>query len=96
MAVTKTVAGVSVPAGSFLVIEDANSPSTWHLQVKDENGKPSHGLMGAAWAALHGGYRGNRYEGPQKEAAIAKLKKMYAGENMMNPDEQMNSNIRGK
>jgi hypothetical protein len=31
--------------------------------------------MGAAWAALHGGYRGNKYEGPDRSAAIAKLKK---------------------
>jgi len=29
--------------------------------------------MGAAWAALHGGYRGNKYEGADKDKAIAHL-----------------------
>jgi hypothetical protein len=41
--------------------------------------------MGAAWAALHGGYRGNKYEGPGKEAAIAKLKALYKSEGMELP-----------
>lgn len=91
----KTVAGVSVPAKSFLVVEDPKSPSTWHLQVMDENGKPDHRLMGAAWAALHGGYRGNKYEGPRKAAAIAKLMKMYASEKMPTPGAaQANNAIR--
>lgn len=50
-----------------------------------KNGKPDHRLMGAAWAALHEGYRGNKYEGKGKSEAIAKLKKMYASENMATP-----------
>ena len=70
--------------GDYLVVEDREKPSTWHLQVK-VNGKPDHRLMGAAWAALHGGYRGNRYEGPDKQAAIDKLKKLYAAEGMETP-----------
>lgn len=67
----------SYPASSYLVVEDAGQVSTWHLRVLDENGKPDRRQMGAAWAALHGGYRGNKYEGPQKQSAIDKLKKLY-------------------
>jgi len=36
-------------------------PEGKHLPYTDESGKPDHNLMGAAWAALHGGYRGNKY-----------------------------------
>ncbi len=56
-----------------------------HLPYTDEDGKPSHRLMGAAWAALHGGYRGNKYSGPGKDKAIERLKQIYAGENMDTP-----------
>jgi hypothetical protein len=44
--------------------------------------------MGAAWAALHGGYRGNKYEGPDKGAALDKLKKLYEAEDMPLPTEK--------
>ncbi|MDE2102212.1 MAG: hypothetical protein KGL39_33510 [Patescibacteria group bacterium] len=57
---------------------------TKHLPTR-KNGKPDHRLMGAAWAALHGGYRGNKYEGPGKEEAIAKLKRLYHSEGMECP-----------
>jgi hypothetical protein len=79
----KTVGGEKYPASDFLVVEDPQSPSTWHLQVK-KHGKPDHGLMGAAKAALTsaGGHRGNRYQGPNRQAAISKLKKLYESENM--------------
>ena len=52
------------------------------------NGKPNHRLMGAAWAALHGGYRGNKYEGPNKETAIGKLKRLYRRESLTPPSEK--------
>lgn len=55
-----------------------------HLPTSS-NGKPNHRLMGAAWAALHGGYRGNKYEGPDKSSAIAKLKRLYHREGMKPP-----------
>jgi len=74
------------PADHYLVVEDPESPSTWHLRVRDVNGEPDHRLMGAAWAALHGGYRGNVYEGPGKEEAIRKLRAMYSAEEMDTPD----------
>jgi hypothetical protein len=71
--------------GDYLIVEDREKPTTWHLQVK-RNGTPDHGLMGGAWAALHGGYRGNKYEGPQKGEALAKLKKMYDAEKIDQPE----------
>jgi len=68
----------------YLVVEDEEKPTTWHLQVM-KNGKVDHGLMGAAWAALHEGYRGNKYEGPKKGAAIKKLTALYESEDMTVP-----------
>lgn len=78
-----------LPASSYLVIEDPEKVTTWHLPVKDASGKPDHNLMGAAWAALTapGGHRGNKYEGPNKQEAIGKLRKLYASENMAVPGE---------
>ncbi len=80
---SKTVDGKDYPASDFLVVEDAEKPSTWHLQVK-ENGKPNHTLMGGAYAALEspGGHRGKKYEGPNKSEAVKKLKALYASEKM--------------
>jgi hypothetical protein len=72
-------------AARYLVTED---DGTTHLPVTSEDGKPDHNLMGAAWAALHDGYRGNKYEGPDKDAAIAKLKRLYESEGMKTPDEK--------
>lgn len=72
----------------YLVVEDPEKSSTWHLPVRDENGKVNHRLMGAAWAALTVGYRGNKYQGPDKARAMAKLKKLYASEAMAPPGEK--------
>src|SRR5215813_951732 len=63
-------------------------PEGKHLPYTDENGKPDHRLMGAAWAALHGGYRGNKYEGPDKDKAIAKLRGVYKSEGMTPPGDE--------
>ena len=62
----------------FLVTD---KDGTGHLPVDDA----TH--MGAAWAALHGGYRGNKYEGPDKSKAVAKLKAMYKAKGMDTPAE---------
>jgi hypothetical protein len=88
MAVTKSEADGQHPPSHYLVVEDSERPSTWHLRVRDADGSVNHNLMGAAWAALHGGYRGNKYEGPGKEAALAKLKALYRAEGMELPDAQ--------
>lgn len=78
--------------GDYLVVEDPQKPSTWHLQVRT-NGKPDHHLMGAAWAALHGGYRGNTYQGPNKTEAISKLRALYRSEKMPVPGEKADSSF---
>jgi len=79
----KTIGGVRYPASDFLVVEEPQAASTWHLQVK-KNGKPDHQLMGAAHAALLSpqGFRGKKYAGPNKRQAIAALKRLYAEEEM--------------
>ena len=87
-AVTKAETDGDHPASHYLVVEDPKKPTTWHLRVKDVNGKLDHGLMGAAWAACHGGYRDNKYEGPNKREAIARLKKLYEREGMELPSEK--------
>lgn len=67
------------PASHYLIVEDPEKPTTWHLRVMGLDGKPDTGLMGAAHAALlsPSGYRGNKYEGPNKQKAISKLKALY-------------------
>lgn len=62
----------------FLVTDKDGSG---HLPVDDAR------HMGAAWAALHGGYRGNKYSGPDKAKAIAKLKALYKSRGMDTPKE---------
>ena len=70
--------------GGYLVTE---ADGTKHLPTR-KNGKVDHGLMGGAWAALHGGYRGNKYDGPGKQAAISKLKALYKSQGLKTPDEK--------
>jgi len=72
------MAGMAV---KYLVSENGQD----HLPYTGEDGKPDHRLMGAAWAALHGGYRGNKYQGPNKAAAISRLTAIYKSENMDTP-----------
>ena len=67
----------------YLVVDEDGKG---HLPVRDSaDGPLNHHLMGAAWAALHGGYRGNKYEGPGKQVAIEKLKALYHSEGMELP-----------
>ena len=70
----------------YLIVDELGKG---HLPVRDTpEGPLNHHLMGAAWAALHGGYRGNRYEGSGKAVAIARLKALYQAEGMELPDGQ--------
>lgn len=87
MSATKSEQDGDHPCGHYLVAEDESSPSTWHLRVRNKSGDPDHTLMGAAWAALHGGYRGNKYQGPNRDAALSKLKALYKSEKMDTPSE---------
>ena len=90
--------GAKAEQGGYLVSgEDGD-----HLPTR-KGGKLDHGLMGNAWAALHSGFRGNKYEGPNKAQAIAKLKKLYESEGMDTPgtkdiddDSKVGKRIQGK
>lgn len=70
--------------GGYLVVEE---DGTKHLPTK-KSGKYDRGLCGTAWAALHGGYRGQKYQGPNKSEAIAKLKRIYKAMKWDLPTEQ--------
>lgn len=70
----------------YLIVEDPEKITTWHLPVKT-NAKPDRKLMGAAWAALTGGYRGRKYAGPGKAEALTKLRAMYHSMDLETPDE---------
>ena len=57
-----------------------------HMPVRDAPEGPLNlDLMDVAWAVLHGGYRGVRYEGPGKLAAVKKLKALYRAAGMDEP-----------
>lgn len=58
--------------GGYLVTENGKG----HLPV-ERDGKFDPHLAGAAKAALTVGYRGNKYQGPGKEQALSKLKRLY-------------------
>lgn len=77
----KTEGGKEFPSSDYLVVEDSEKPSTWHLRItKEPGGEPDRSMMGAAAAALTSpsGHRGNRYEGPGKDTAIRKLRALYS------------------
>ena len=60
-----------------------------HMPVRDTaDGPLNHDLMSVAWAVLHGGYRGIRYEGLGKIAAVKKLRTLYRVEGMDEPNAQ--------
>ena len=75
------------PASHYLAVGDSSKPSTWHLPVKDSSGKISTRHLGAAHAALTKGFRGNKYGGPGKEKALAKLHSLYRQAGMEWPGE---------
>src|SRR5579883_55219 len=82
----KTEDGIEYSGGDYLVIEKADEPSTWHLRVKNADGKYDKQLAGAAHAALTVGYRGNKYDGPDKDKALTKLKSIYKEQGWDWPD----------
>lgn len=85
-ALTKKVAGHNLKSSDFLVVEDPEKTTTWHLPVK-VNGKADRKLAAAAWAALFsaGGHRGKQYAGPNKAEAKRKLKALYKAEGWEQP-----------
>lgn len=95
---TKSEGDGDHPASHYLVVEDPQKPTTWHLRVKDKAGKIDTRLLGAAHAALTKGYRGNKYEGPQSGKAMAKLRNLYKSAGLDWPEEEksMATTQRGK
>lgn len=73
---SKTEPSGKHPSSAYLVVGDPNKSSTWHLRVRDRNGKINRRLLGAAWAALTSNFRGQPYKGPGKRQALVKLRKL--------------------
>ena len=74
--------------GDFLVIEkDADGEVTGRRLpiTRVPGGKPNRNMSGAAWAALHKGYRGRKYAGPNKQKAITKLQNIYKANEWLLP-----------
>lgn len=77
-AITKTEDGVQYPARAYLVVEDPQRPSTWHLRVRSWQGgklENDHQLMGAVGTTLTS--PGGQYQGPQKAEATMVLRRLY-------------------
>lgn len=85
--VTKKEPDGEHPASHYLAVGDSSKPSTWHLPVKDSSGKISPRHLGAAHAALTKGFRGNKYGGPGKGKALAKLRGLYKQAGMKWPED---------
>lgn len=67
--------------GDFLVVENPELKTSWHLPItKTPGGEPERGMCAAAHAALFAtrGFRGKKYEGPKKEEAKKRLKSIYS------------------
>jgi len=79
----KTVDGKKRPASDFLVVGSKNDPDTWSLPAK-VNGKIDLQLLREAWVTL----RGNKYDGPDEQKAIDKLKALYKRADMPLPTEE--------
>jgi len=75
-AMTKKESWGNEPMGSYLVHEDPEHPTTWHLPVK-KHGKPDRGLATAAYQALFSDHRGNAYGGSSAGEAKKKLRSFY-------------------
>ena len=75
----KTKMDEEADSGYLVIDKDGKG----HLPVM-KNGKLDHRLMGAAHAALLSpkGFRGKKYQGPDKTKAISKLKSLYKKEKM--------------
>lgn len=75
--------------GGYLVTE---ADGTQHLPTK-KNGTLDRGLCGAAWAALHGGFRGEKYDGPNKADALKKLTTIHKAQGWPLPTAKMSADF---
>lgn len=83
-------------ADHYLVVENPQKSSSWHLRVRNTKGKLDGRLMGAAWAALTVGYRGNKYQGPDKDKALEKLSSLYHKVGRQTPSEKREADAKKK
>lgn len=79
------------PASHYLVVGDPEKPSTWHLPYKTCSGELDWRRLGAAYAALTKGYRGQKYKGPNAEEALRKVIEIYKENNRPLPDKNVDT-----
>lgn len=70
----------------FLV---TTSTGEQHLPYADDKDIPDYTLLQRAWDALHEGKRVTKYNGPDKNKAIKKIKQVYAKHAVETPAEKM-------
>jgi HK97 family phage prohead protease len=88
--------GAMHPPSHYLVVEDPDKASTFHLQVKNASGDYDRTLCAQAYAALTSNFRGNPYSGPDKQAALKKLRAIYKSQGWDWPADEESSSGSGK
>jgi len=75
----KTEGGQKFSKGAYLIVPDAEKPSTWKIRIEETPGKVTVPQLGRAYAALTKGFRGNKVQASSgdKSAALAALKAKY-------------------
>lgn len=97
-AVTKTEGGTAFLASDYAYVPDAQKPTTWKLRLTaTPGGTPDAGHVGAAAAALGGGYRGNKASIPTaaRDAVKAKVRAAWKKANPGRPETEMPDVLRG-
>lgn len=80
MAMMKRDGGQEYPASAYLVVPDADKPSTWKLRVWESSDKKvTVPQLGRAAAALGPGFRGRKVQlsDADRESALTKLRGLY-------------------
>lgn len=89
---TKTESGVEYPSSAYIIVEDAQKPTTWHLRYKEYvNGKLTitPKMVGAAASALSpGGHRGQQVQLSPALKAKAKKELIRIYQNTLKVDKE--------
>lgn len=85
---TKTERGASFSSSAYLVVPDADKPSTWKLRIEETPGKVTVAQLGRAAAALGPGFRGKKVQlsAEDRKAAAKKLIGKYRGKDVADSD----------
>lgn len=70
----KTENGQKFSQNAYLIVPDAEKPSTWKVRVEESPGKVTVAQLGAAHAALFSAYRGQKLQAEPAQVAGAKRK----------------------